>query len=416
MLSSSVIEKLKKIVGKQNVLSSQEDRIVYSYDATPILSSLPAAAIIPNSVEEISEIVQMANKEKFVIVPRGSGTGLSGGTIAGDISVVLLMNKWDKILEIDQENLTALVEPGVITAKLHQEVEKIGLFYPPDPGSMNICTIGGNVAENAGGLRGFKYGVTKDYVMGLEIVLATGEIVNLGGKNVKDVSGYNLKDFLVGSEGTIAIFTKILLKLTPKPQTFKTMLAYFDSMNNAAQTVSDIIAVLYGNVIKLDSNNPLDENRDRLILSKGHACLALYSALVEKNFFPRSELESFEKSGSFLLGHPVMNKEKWNSLPKDIQAIMDEEFGPNHTARTLKMLETEEASWVPRAKKDGYTILDFSKEEQKKWAKLMEPLVQKYAADIDKTHKTKGLGVKFIKFIQEKSAELGHPPVYKFSF
>ena len=242
MLSSSVIEKLKKIVGKQNVLSSQEDRIVYSYDATPILSSLPAAAIIPNSVEEISEIVQMANKEKFVIVPRGSGTGLSGGTIAGDISVVLLMNKWDKILEIDQENLTALVEPGVITAKLHQEVEKIGLFYPPDPGSMNICTIGGNVAENAGGLRGFKYGVTKDYVMGLEIVLATGEIVNLGGKNVKDVSGYNLKDFLVGSEGTIAIFTKILLKLTPKPQTFKTMLAYFDSMNNAAQTVSDIIA------------------------------------------------------------------------------------------------------------------------------------------------------------------------------
>jgi len=236
------MKRLESIVGKNNVHSSQEDRIAYSYDGTPVLDSLPDAAVRAHSVEEISKILQLANEEKFAVIPRGSGTGLSGGSIPTKDSIILLMNHWDKIIEIDRENLTALVEPGVITADLHNKVEKVGLFYPPDPGSMNICTIGGNVAENAGGLRGLKYGVTKNYVMGIEAVLANGEVVNLGGKNVKDVAGYNLKDFLVGSEGTIAIFTQILLKLIPKPQAQKTMLAYFRHMTDAAQTVSDIIA------------------------------------------------------------------------------------------------------------------------------------------------------------------------------
>lgn len=238
----NILNRIESIVGKDNVYSSHEDRIAYSYDGTPALESLPGAAVKAHSVEEISQILRLANEEKFSVVPRGSGTGLSGGSIPAKNSIILLMNHWDKIIEIDQENLTALVEPGVITADLHHAVEKVGLFYPPDPGSMNICTIGGNVAENAGGLRGLKYGVTKNYVMGMEAVLANGEVVNLGGKNVKDVSGYNLKDFLVGSEGTIAIFTKILLKLIPKPQAQQTMLAYFQNMTDAAQTVSDIIA------------------------------------------------------------------------------------------------------------------------------------------------------------------------------
>ncbi|NOY57424.1 MAG: FAD-binding protein [Calditrichaeota bacterium] len=242
MINTNVMKRLESIVGKNNVHSSQEDRIAYSYDGTPVLDSLPDAAVRAHSVEEISKILQLANEEKFAVIPRGSGTGLSGGSIPTKDSIILLMNHWDKIIEIDRENLTALVEPGVITADLHNKVEKVGLFYPPDPGSMNICTIGGNVAENAGGLRGLKYGVTKNYVMGIEAVLANGEVVNLGGKNVKDVAGYNLKDFLVGSEGTIAIFTQILLKLIPKPQAQKTMLAYFRHMTDAAQTVSDIIA------------------------------------------------------------------------------------------------------------------------------------------------------------------------------
>jgi len=242
MLSSTVLQQLFSIVGNDNLFTSQEDKITYSYDGTPLLEHLPDAIARPHTKEQISAIVKLANEEKFAIVPRGSGTGLSGGSIPVESSIVLDMSQWEKILEIDIENLTTWVEPGVITAKLHEEVERLGLFYPPDPGSMSICTIGGNVAENAGGLRGLKYGVTKNYVMGLEVVLPNGEIIQCGGKAVKDVAGYNLKDFFVGSEGTLGIFTKILLKLIPKPQTSKTMLAYFNSKSDAGKTVSAIIS------------------------------------------------------------------------------------------------------------------------------------------------------------------------------
>ncbi len=241
-MNSSALKKLKEIVGVENVLDSQEARIAYSYDATAARSQLPDAAVRPSTAEQIAQIVKLANEERFAIVARGSGTGLSGGALPVENSIVLLMNHWNRILEIDQENLTALVEPGVITAQLHQAVEALGLFYPPDPGSSSICTLGGNVAENSGGLRGLKYGVTKNYVMGLELVVPTGEILHTGGKSVKDVAGYNLKDVLVGSEGTLGIFTKILLRLIPKPETYVTMLAFYSSMHDAAKTVSAIVA------------------------------------------------------------------------------------------------------------------------------------------------------------------------------
>jgi len=242
MINPAVLRKLSEIAGKKHYLDSVEDRISYSYDGTPLLSSLPDAIVIPQTKEEISAILALANEEHFAIVPRGSGSGLSGGSIPVDNSIVMLMSHWNRILEVDTENLTVLVQPGVITADIHTAVEKLGLFYPPDPGSMNICTIGGNVAENAGGLRGLKYGVTKNYVLGLETVLPSGEIIVSGGKVVKDVAGYNLKDFFVGSEGTLGVFTKILLKLIPKPDTSKTMLAFFQTRNAAADAVSAIIA------------------------------------------------------------------------------------------------------------------------------------------------------------------------------
>ena len=242
MINPAILKKISQIAGKNNFLDSQEDRIAYSYDGTPLLQFLPEAIVIPQTKEQISSILTLANEEHFAVVPRGSGSGLSGGSIPVENSIVMLMSHWNKILEVDAENLTVLVEPGVITADIHAAVEKLGLFYPPDPGSMNICTIGGNVAENAGGLRGLKYGVTKNYVLGLETVLPSGEIIFSGGKVVKDVAGYNLKDFFVGSEGTLGIFTKILLKLIPKPETSKTMLAYFQKRNDAAEAVSAIIA------------------------------------------------------------------------------------------------------------------------------------------------------------------------------
>jgi len=241
-MDSSVLKKLREIVGTENVLDSPESRIAYSYDAAAMKPQMPAAIVLPSSAVQISRILLLANEERIPIVPRGSGTGLSGGALPVENSIVLLTAHWNRILEIDSENLTIAVEPGVITANLHQAVEKLGFIYPPDPGSSSICTIGGNVAENAGGLRGLKYGVTKNYVLGMEVVLPTGEILSTGGKSVKDVAGYDLRSILVGSEGTLGVFTKILLKMIPKPETYRTMLASYASMDDAAKTVSAIIA------------------------------------------------------------------------------------------------------------------------------------------------------------------------------
>lgn len=242
MNEALILRRLREIVGNQNVLDSAESRISYSYDATAMKPQLPLAAVRPSTPIEISRILQLANEERFPVVPRGSGTGLSGGALPMEHAIVLLTNHWNKILEFDTENFTVSLQPGVITAQIHQAAEKLGFLYPPDPGSASICTIGGNVAENSGGLRGLKYGVTKNYVLGLQVVLPTGEILETGGKSVKDVAGYDLKSILVGSEGTLGVFTKILLKVIPRPETFSTMLAFFSSVDDAARTVSAIIA------------------------------------------------------------------------------------------------------------------------------------------------------------------------------
>ena len=242
MIAPPALKKIKEIVGSENFLDSPESLIAYSYDATAIKPQLPVAVVRPSTAEQISQILTLANEERFPVVPRGSGTGLSGGALPVEDSIVVLTNHWNRIIEIDRENMAVWVQPGVITAHLHQAVERIGFMYPPDPGSSSICTLGGNVAENSGGLRGLKYGVTKNYVLGLEVVLPTGEILHTGGKSVKDVAGYNLKDVLIGSEGTLGVFTKILLKIIPQPQTYKTLLAFYSSVEDAARAVSAIIA------------------------------------------------------------------------------------------------------------------------------------------------------------------------------
>ena len=241
-MDAKTISRLIEIVGAEGVLTSPEDLITYSSDATPLLSERPGAVVRTRTTEEVAEIMRLANEMRFPVVPRGGGTGLSGGAVPIPGCVVLLFTGWDRILEIDEENLTAWVEPGVTTARLREAVEQVGLYYPPDPASGEVCTIGGNVAENAGGLRAVKYGVTKHYVLGLEVVLPTGEIVQVGGKMVKDVAGYHLQDVLVGSEGTLGIFTKILVKLIPKPEKTRTFLALFGRLEDAAEAVSKIIS------------------------------------------------------------------------------------------------------------------------------------------------------------------------------
>ena len=241
-LKKQVLEALTAIVGDGNVLTRREDLIPYSFDGTAALKQLPGCVVFSRSTEEIASILKLANLHKIGVVTRGSGTGLSGGSLPSRDSIVLCTVKMDSILEVDEKNLTLLTEPGVTTLKVSQAAEAVGLFYPPDPGSMKISTIGGNVAENSGGLRGLKYGVTRNYVMGMEVVLPQGDVMWLGNKCVKDVAGYSLKDLFVGSEGTLGVITKILLRVIPMPPAKKTMVATFAEMDLAAEAVSAIIA------------------------------------------------------------------------------------------------------------------------------------------------------------------------------
>ena len=241
-LDQSIPDKLQSIVGSDNVLTAREDLIPYAFDGTAAMKEMPGCVVFALSTDEISAVLKLANDTGTPVVTRGSGTGLSGGSVPSGDCIVLCTVKMERILEVDAANLTMTVEPGVTTIQIAEAAEKAGLFYPPDPGSMKISTIAGNVAENSGVLRGLKYGVKRNYVMGLEVVLPDGEVMWLGNKCVKDVAGFSLKDVMIGSEGTLGVITKVLLKLIPKPAAKKTMVATFDAMDHAAQTVRDIIA------------------------------------------------------------------------------------------------------------------------------------------------------------------------------
>ncbi|UFS70277.1 FAD-binding protein [Geomonas sp. RF6] len=241
-MEKSFIKELTEIVGEQYTLTDRESLAVYGYDSTPELHKAPGAVVLPETEEEVARVIALCDGAGVRVTPRGSGTNLSGGSVSLDGGLVLQTSRLNRIIEVDEENLTATVQPGVVTSAVHREVESRGLFYPPDPGSMNISTMGGNVAENSGGLRGLKYGVTSDYVMGLKTVLPNGDLLQTGGKVVKDVAGYNLNQLLVSSEGTLGIFTEITVKLIPKPQVKKTMLVHFPELSQAALTVSHIIA------------------------------------------------------------------------------------------------------------------------------------------------------------------------------
>jgi glycolate oxidase len=224
------------------VLTSAEDIVPYSFDGTAALKQRPGAVVFPLTAEEVAGCVRLARKCSVPVVTRGSGTGLSGGSVPLDGCLVICLVKMDKLIEVDEKNLTLRAQSGVITKEIDDAAAKVGLFYPPDPGSMKISTIGGNVAENSGGLRGLKYGVTRDYVMGIEVVLPDGTLTFLGNKCVKDVAGYSMKDLFIGSEGTLGIITEVILKVLPRPKARKTMLALYDSMDAAAKTISAIIA------------------------------------------------------------------------------------------------------------------------------------------------------------------------------
>lgn len=235
-----LVDRLRAIVGDAYVLTDVDAREKYGADA--LKRGHPAdIVVLPANTQEISAIAALCNETRTPLVPRGGGTGYTGGAVPVRGGVVLSLERLNRILEIDELNLLAVVEPNVITGDIQDAVEKIGLFYPPDPASLRQSAIGGNVAECAGGPRAFKYGVTKQYVLGLEAVLPSGEVIHTGGKVVKNVVGYDLTQLLVGSEGTLAIITKIILRLVPKPTRQVTMRATFPSVRHAVNAVTNLI-------------------------------------------------------------------------------------------------------------------------------------------------------------------------------
>jgi glycolate oxidase len=240
MMDKIIIAQLEKIAGRDGVLTSPEDLAVYSYDGT-FEQGCPDVVVLPRSTDQVSQVVRLAAQAAIPLVSRGMGSGLAGGSVPSQGGIVLAMTRMNRILEIDQANSTAHVEAGIVTADLQTAVEKLGLFYPPDPSSIRESTIGGNIACNAGGPRCLKYGVTGNYVLGLTVVLADGRVLQAGNKCIKDVVGYDLLGLFTGSEGTLGVITAARLRLTAKPKFVRTALVEFPSLEDASLTVNAIL-------------------------------------------------------------------------------------------------------------------------------------------------------------------------------
>ncbi len=242
MIDNTHLQAFKNIVGEENVKSDKAHLIAYCYDATRERFE-PDAVVFPRNEQDVSGVLKYCNEHKIIIVPRGAGSCFTGGALPANGGIILSLERYmNKILEIDMENMLGIVQPGVINMEFQKAVEAVGLFYPPDPASEMYCTLGGNVAENAGGMRAAKYGITKDYVVALRAVLPNGEIITAGKKTIKDVAGYNTAGILIASEGTLAVITEITLKLIPKPKLKKTYMGVFPDVTKAMNAVFKSLA------------------------------------------------------------------------------------------------------------------------------------------------------------------------------
>ncbi|MBV8991089.1 MAG: FAD-binding protein [Solirubrobacterales bacterium] len=233
---------LEEVVGAAHVRADDGALVTYSTDATPLQRGRPDVIVFPATTEEVAGVLRLADQARVPVTPRGSGTNLSGGTVPHQGGIVLVLTRMNRLLELSQGDLLAVCQPGVRTIELAQAAAAKGLLFPPDPGSHTTATLGGNVAECSGGLRALKYGVTRDYVLGVEAVLATGEVIRSGGRLVKDVAGYDLRRLLCGSEGTLAVITELTLRLMPAPEGSGTGMAYFPDLADAARAVSRVLA------------------------------------------------------------------------------------------------------------------------------------------------------------------------------
>ncbi|GGH76284.1 glycolate oxidase [Pullulanibacillus pueri] len=348
MIESAIKERLVAALGAEYVLDSNESKLVYSYDATPGMQAMPDVIVFPGSTEDVQRIVKICQETGTPIVARGSGTNLSGGTCPLEGGVVITFQRMNHILELDEENLTLTVQPGVITQDMIKYVEKNGLFYPPDPSSMKISTIGGNIAENSGGLRGLKYGVTRDYVLGLTAVLANGEVIRTGGKLAKDVAGYDMTRLLVGSEGTLAVITEAILKLIPMPETKKTLLAVYEDMDQAAQSVSAIIA----HKIIPTTLEFLDQATIKVVEAFAHVGLPTEAGavlLIEQDGAPEVVDRDIEKMAKLCQELGASSVEKANS-EEEADALRSARRAALSACARLKPTTILEDATVPRSK------------------------------------------------------------------
>jgi len=309
-MKKSIIDELVSIFGQENVLTEREDMIAYSYDAAPVEIE-PEAVVFPTTTDQVSQLMKLAYREEIPVTPRGQGSGLSGGSIPLKQGIVLSMDRMKKVIEFDPNNRLITVEAGFTTADIDPIIAEANLFYPPDPGSVAFSTIGGNVAENAGGLRGLKYGVTKNYVKMLKVVLPQGDIVTLGSKCVKHVAGFNSELLFVGSEGLLGIMTEVTLALLPIPQHRESALAVFDNLDSAAQAVSDIIAAGITpstmefmdnatiNAIQnfKDCGLPLDAEAVLLIETDGEMNSAKWEMSVVEEQVRKNAIRDFKRAG-----------------------------------------------------------------------------------------------------------------------
>jgi len=342
-----MIAELTSLLGPDRVLTAKEDLLPYAFDGTAALRRMPRAVVFPRDAREVSAILKLARAHRAPVVTRGSGTGLSGGSVPVEGAIVLCLVKLDRILELDARNLTLLAEAGAITQKIFETADAAGLFYPPDPGSMKISTIGGNVAENSGGLRGLKYGVTRDYVMGLEVVLADGSVCWLGNKCVKDVAGYNLRDLFIGSEGTLGVITKVLLKLLPRPAARQTLLATYAQMDAAAETVSAIIAA---KIIPCTLEF-LDRKTTRCVEDYAHVGLPTDAAavlLVETDGHPAAVADEIARIEDLARGHGATSVRRAATEEEGLQLATARRSAFSALARLRPTTMLEDAT-VPRS-------------------------------------------------------------------
>ena len=334
MIDKKHLEYITSIVGEENVKSDKAHLIAFCYDATRSRFE-PDAVVFPRHEQDVSDILKYCNENKVVIVPRGAGSGFTGGALPSNGGIILSLERhMNKILEIDMQNMVGVVQPGVINMQFQKTVEEVGLFYPPDPASEEYSTLGGNVSENAGGMRAAKYGITKDYVMALRAVLPNGDIIVAGKKTIKDVAGYNVAGILIASEGTLAVITEITLKLIPKPKFKKTYMGVFPSVNSAMTAVFKSLA---------SGANPVAmEFLDSLVIK----------ALKQK--FPQVSLP--ENAGGILIGDVDASSE---AEIEDQLNILKESFKENGSIDFIVALDEEEGKklWFARRNASPATMV-----------------------------------------------------------